>query len=146
MKHCHVLVITGQCVPTLTLNPLTSTIVAHRSNASKWQMGFNSAFKGLNAKNPSLLGCDATMLDYLTLKMEALRSFESYELFTQRISNTAVTTVKAYFSFSLPCSFQSDTIALTFVCEVPYQIWLLYRVIKKPLCTWLQYKIHAKIF
>jgi hypothetical protein len=30
----------------LTLNLLTTTIVAP-SNASKWQMGFNSAFKGL---------------------------------------------------------------------------------------------------
>jgi hypothetical protein len=32
----------------LTLNLLTSTIVAPPSNASKWQMGFNLAFKGLN--------------------------------------------------------------------------------------------------
>jgi hypothetical protein len=32
----------------LTLNLPTSTIVAPPSNASKWQMGFNSAFKGLN--------------------------------------------------------------------------------------------------
>ena len=32
----------------LTLNLLTTTIVAPPSNASKWQMGFNSAFKGLN--------------------------------------------------------------------------------------------------
>src|SRR5215469_14584563 len=29
----------------LTLNLLTTTIVATPSNASKWQMGFNSAFK-----------------------------------------------------------------------------------------------------
>jgi len=29
----------------LTLNLLTTTIVAPPSNASKWQMGFNSAFK-----------------------------------------------------------------------------------------------------
>ena len=35
----------------LTLNLLTTTIVAPPSNASKWQMGFNSAFKGLNRKN-----------------------------------------------------------------------------------------------
>jgi hypothetical protein len=34
--------------PCLTLNLLTTTIVALPSNASKWQMGFNSAFKGLN--------------------------------------------------------------------------------------------------
>jgi hypothetical protein len=31
----------------LTLNLLTTTIVALPINASKWQMGFNSAFKGL---------------------------------------------------------------------------------------------------
>ena len=31
----------------LTLNLLTTTIVAPPSNGSKWQMGFNSAFKGL---------------------------------------------------------------------------------------------------
>ena len=31
----------------LTLNLLTTTIVSPPSNASKWQMGFNSAFKGL---------------------------------------------------------------------------------------------------
>jgi len=33
-------------LPFLTLNLLTTTIVAPPSNASKWQMGFNSAFKG----------------------------------------------------------------------------------------------------
>jgi hypothetical protein len=39
------------CICTiLTLNLLTTTIVAPPSNASKWQMGFNSAFKGLNWK------------------------------------------------------------------------------------------------
>jgi len=32
----------------LTLNLLTTTIVAPPSNVNKWQMGFNSAFKGLN--------------------------------------------------------------------------------------------------
>jgi predicted amidophosphoribosyltransferase len=31
----------------LTLNLLTTTIVAPPSNARKWQMGFNSAYKGL---------------------------------------------------------------------------------------------------
>ena len=34
--------------PPLTLNLLTTTIVAPPSNASKWQMGFNLAFKWLN--------------------------------------------------------------------------------------------------
>ena len=35
----------------LTLNMLTTTIVAPPSNASKWQMGFNSAFKGLRLQS-----------------------------------------------------------------------------------------------
>jgi len=35
------------CKVRLTLNLLTTTIDAPPSNASKWQMGFNSAFKGL---------------------------------------------------------------------------------------------------
>ena len=35
----------------LTLNLLTTTIVAPPSNASKWQMGFNLAFKGLKARS-----------------------------------------------------------------------------------------------
>ena len=39
----------------LTLNLLTSTIVAPPSKASKWQMGFNSAFKGL--KVAGICGC-----------------------------------------------------------------------------------------
>jgi hypothetical protein len=39
-----------QC--TLTVYPLTTTIVAPPRNASKWQMGFNSAFKGLNRIRP----------------------------------------------------------------------------------------------
>ena len=34
-------------VTSLTLNLLTTTIVAPPSNASKWQMEFNLAFKGL---------------------------------------------------------------------------------------------------
>ena len=37
-----------QTIDLLTLNLLTTTIVAPPSNASKWQRGFNSAFKGLN--------------------------------------------------------------------------------------------------
>jgi len=32
-----------------TLNLLTTTIVAPPNNASKWQMGFNSAFKGIDS-------------------------------------------------------------------------------------------------
>ena len=38
----------------LTLNLLMTTIVAPPSNASNWQMGFNSAFKGLNNCIPRL--------------------------------------------------------------------------------------------
>jgi hypothetical protein len=38
----------------LILNLLMTTIVAPPSNASKWQMGFNSAFKGLKASIWSL--------------------------------------------------------------------------------------------
>ena len=34
----------------LTLNLLTTSIVAPPSNAIKWQMGFNSAFKALNSE------------------------------------------------------------------------------------------------
>jgi hypothetical protein len=34
-------------IENLTLNLLTTTIVAPPSNATKWQMGFNSVFKGL---------------------------------------------------------------------------------------------------
>ena len=39
----------------LTLNLLTTTIVAPPSNASKWQMGFNSAFKGLKLVDEIIL-------------------------------------------------------------------------------------------
>ena len=35
-----------------SINLLTTTIIAPPSNASKWQMGFNSAFKGLKYINP----------------------------------------------------------------------------------------------
>ena len=38
-------------LPILTPNLLTTTIVAPPSNASKWQMGFNSAFKGVTFRN-----------------------------------------------------------------------------------------------
>ena len=38
---------TPEGLSSLTLNLLTTSIVAPPSNASEWQMGFNSAFKGL---------------------------------------------------------------------------------------------------
>jgi hypothetical protein len=37
----------------LTLNLLTTTIVEPPSNVSKWQMGFNSALKGLKVRQMS---------------------------------------------------------------------------------------------
>ena len=42
----------------LTLNLLTTTIVAPPSNASKWQMGFNSVFKGLKGTHQLLAYAD----------------------------------------------------------------------------------------
>ena len=41
----------------LTLNLLTTTIVEPPSNASKWQMGFNSAFKGVMIELGEVLLC-----------------------------------------------------------------------------------------
>jgi hypothetical protein len=46
----------------LTLNLLTTTIVAPPSNASKWQMGFNSAFKGLRIVGPCFETSDVQCL------------------------------------------------------------------------------------
>ena len=48
-----------QTLLSLTLNLLTTTVVAPPNNASKWQMGFNSAFKGLI----SILLCDFCTAD-----------------------------------------------------------------------------------
>jgi hypothetical protein len=46
----------AMCESALTLKLLTTTIVAPPSNASKWQMGFNSVFKGLNCVRGCRLG------------------------------------------------------------------------------------------
>ena len=48
-RFCHVFIFYASSFEAvkLTLNLLRITIVAPPSNASKWQMGFNSAFKGL---------------------------------------------------------------------------------------------------
>jgi hypothetical protein len=43
----NVFLTSSQILTPLTLNLLTTTIFAPPSNASKWQMAFNSAFKGL---------------------------------------------------------------------------------------------------
>ena len=48
---------TLQHLVSLTLNLLTTTIVAPPSNARKWQMGFNSAFKGLVRNSQQLNNC-----------------------------------------------------------------------------------------
>jgi hypothetical protein len=45
----------------VTLNLLTTTIVAPPSNASKWQMGFNSAFKGLTTVLRIYVGGDTSV-------------------------------------------------------------------------------------
>jgi len=47
-------------IKVLTLSLLTTTIVAPPSNASKWQMGFNSAFKRLTAKDWKIIKMDYT--------------------------------------------------------------------------------------
>jgi len=43
------------CVVSLTLNPLTWKIWWAPNNASRWQTGFNSAFKGLTGKSRSVI-------------------------------------------------------------------------------------------
>jgi hypothetical protein len=55
--------------PVLTLNLLTTTIVAPPSNASNWQMGFNSVFKGLIAKNLVKIATVAQRRPVLTLSL-----------------------------------------------------------------------------
>ena len=55
--------------PLLTLNLLTNTIVAPPSNASKWQMGFNSAFKGLmGSQSEEVPTMDNLFLNYYKKK------------------------------------------------------------------------------
>ena len=46
----------------LTLNLLTTTIVARPSNASKWPMGFNSAFKVLIMSEMNKIECLAILI------------------------------------------------------------------------------------
>jgi len=71
----------------LTLNLLTTTIVAPPSNASKWHMGFNSAFRPLNAElNPichllALLG-SATIVVVSRLSVKGLNSDKNVRYFS----------------------------------------------------------------
>jgi hypothetical protein len=69
----------------LTLNLLTSTIVAPPSNASKWQMGFNSAFKGLNIHNMIFVQ-NMYSINFDIRKSEKARQIES-NLPTERSSS-----------------------------------------------------------
>ena len=82
-KQCHLvrlkqLNVSLRSARLLTLNLLTTTIVAPPNNASKWQMGFNSAFKGLKL---SMLFCCmghavAQLVETLRCKSEG-RGFDS---------------------------------------------------------------------
>ena len=51
---CHFICFSVDIVNRLTFNLLTTTIVAPPSSANKWQMGFNSAFKGLKTDRNSM--------------------------------------------------------------------------------------------
>ena len=59
----------------LTLNLLTTTIVALPSNASKWQMGFNSAFKGLTYLDYSRATFDPALSTVAVRFVETLLGF-----------------------------------------------------------------------
>jgi hypothetical protein len=59
----------------LTLNMLTTTIVAPPSNASKWHTGFNSAFKGLTE------GMHRIQLHFVWLSMFITQAKYSYIYF-----------------------------------------------------------------
>jgi hypothetical protein len=54
----------------LTLYALTTTIVAPLPNASKWQMGFNSAFKGLR-RSARISKLDRKANEYIRGKIDA---------------------------------------------------------------------------
>ena len=64
----------------LTLNLLTTTIVAPPSNASKWQMGFNSAFKGLNIVVTSLRSSECPTTETRGLVSGLLFTFRSVSI------------------------------------------------------------------
>ena len=52
----------------LTLNLLTTTIVAPPSNASKWRMGFNSAFKGFSRRYKKSRNENSTIPELVAVK------------------------------------------------------------------------------
>ena len=59
----------------LTPNLLTTTIVAPPSNASKWQMGFNSAFKGLMLRHKTGSTAICKKSEVLILAVERSRNY-----------------------------------------------------------------------
>ena len=69
----------------LTLNLLKTTIVAPPSNASKWQMGFNSALKGLSVEMSNEIS-----LDILTLEEQVVLYNVGYQSFSAAPSGRAV--------------------------------------------------------
>ena len=73
-----------------------TTIVAPPSNASKWQMGFNSTFKGLSQNLPSVL-----FLSGFTTK--PYRHFYSFHTFQNPLKQH--TTCLKRFNIATPCCF-----------------------------------------
>jgi hypothetical protein len=65
-------------LPPLTLNLLMSTIVAPPCSANKWQMGFNSAFKGLTWFSICVFDhpCSGVLLEKLTIS-QLVKNFSS---------------------------------------------------------------------
>ena len=65
----------------LTLNLLTTTIVAPPSNANKWQMGFNLAFKGLIKQRDIFTFAVGTMFGQLCTGVKGKGKGRYLELF-----------------------------------------------------------------
>jgi len=65
---------------TLTLNLLTTTVVAPPSNANKWQMGFNSAFKGLNEDQYTFffIICRSVLLSMRNVAARVVQKIETH--------------------------------------------------------------------
>jgi len=80
----------------LTLNLLTTTTVAPPSNASKWQMEFNSAFKGLKRKT-----------DFRTRDVTSPRNF--------RYARSAFLTVPTTHNISSMDRYASSTAPMGFI-------------------------------
>jgi hypothetical protein len=69
----------------LTLNLLTTTIVAPPSNASKWQMGFNSAFKGLNNQPDALIIQIYSVIKLYMFQASSLSIIRSFPLYIRHL-------------------------------------------------------------